>query len=267
MAAPFQAGWRVVDVSVTGPNHVSHHLPNQDAMRHMAIGGRCYALAVADGAGSASLAEHGSQLAVSAAGAAALRVFGTAVPTSLAEWRGAATTYATECLRLFDSALAVKARETDPPAGRADFATTLLTVVASPPWFAYVSVGDGFLVVDRRPGGPHLVVPPPMGREHLGETVFLTSAHREAAVLCEVLYDPCVRGLALCTDGLIEGVLTYSRAADGAMWPVAPPEFGRYFEYFRDPAKHPADLAHILESRDFAATSGDDKTMLLAVLR
>jgi len=145
---------------------------------------------------------------------------------------------------------------------RADFATTLLAAVVAPPWFVWVSVGDGFLVVDRDPGGVHLVVAPPTDREFQGETTFLTSADRLAALRYDVLLDPLARGLALCTDGLMEGLLTLE---SNPPLPAAPPEMVAYFDYVRDRTKESAGLERTLASPEFAATSGDDKTIAMVV--
>lgn len=253
-------GWRVIAGSVPGPNHANVGLPNQDSVRQVKLPGGLHLLAVADGAGSARQAELGSRFAVQAAAEAAERCFG-AVPGTLARWQSATREFADDCLRGFDQAVSRAG------GARADFSTTLLAAVLGPPYVGYVCVGDGFLVLHRTPGGSALVVAPPHVRDNAGETVFLTSPGRDRDLRRNVIVDTAISGLALCTDGVIDGMLDVDRAPDGAVHHVAPPEFDAYFDLFRSPAVDAGELNRKLLSREFAASSGDDKTMLMAVRR
>jgi hypothetical protein len=272
LTSRFTSAWRVVSASVTGPNHASTGLENQDAMKSGPVGDGLYLMAVADGAGSQPRAAHGALLSVNAACEAAEQAFARR-PGSVHEWRDAAWQYGGACLAWFDELVAGAVAALPPrgdgrtPVERADFATTLLAVVADPPYFCYVCVGDGFLVLDRSPGGPHLVVPPPTGRGHANETVFLTSPHRDRDLRTGVIVDTGIRGLALCTDGLIDGMLAVARSPNGGVLPVAPPEFAEYFAVFGDPTVDASELGRKLQSKAFAASSGDDKTMIMAVRR
>jgi serine/threonine protein phosphatase PrpC len=270
----FGSAWRVVSASVAGPNHASTGLENQDAMRCCPVGDGLHLMAVADGAGSQPRAAHGSRLSVDAALDAANLVFARR-PGTPAEWRVATRRYAQECLGFFDEMVdrMIVPASNHSPAGRsrvearAEFATTLLAVVADSPYFAYVCVGDGFLVLDRDPGGPHLVVPPPSDRQTSSETVFLTSPGREHDVRSGLIVDGAVCGLALCTDGLIDGMLDLARSPDGTDRAFAPADFAAYFRAFGDPSVDASELGRKLQSKEFAASSGDDKTMVMAVRR
>lgn len=276
-------GWRVIPASVTGPGHGRLGLVNQDRCEHQPLGGGGHLFAVADGAGSRSRSQHGADLAVQAACAAAEQCFASGGPPPDPDlWTRAAHEFGQECLRIFDRILDHQVAELYPAGaatahadptpygpgtegGRADFATTLLAVAAFPPWYVYFGVGDGFLVVDRQPGGAWLAVPPPQGREHEGATVFLTSRHRDSNLVRGVLCDPRIRGLAVCTDGVLDGMLKERQASDGTWSLSAPAAFAQYFDYFRSPRSRREDLLERLASDDFASTSGDDKTMVLAV--
>jgi hypothetical protein len=271
-----RAEWRIVPASTIGPNHVRLGAQNQDAMKCDGLPSGGYVLAVADGAGSQPRAAHGALVAVESAVDAARHLFGRRLPTDTGDWRTAADEYADLCVTWFDERIASVVEELHrqgvqrggaPTVRRAEFATTLLTVVMAPPWYCCVSVGDGFVVVGRDPGGAHLVVPPPVDRGDAGQTVFLTSPTRAEWLRSEVLYDPAVYGVALCTDGLIEGLLDYDRSPTGELLPVAPETFGDYFRYFAKPTADANDLTRKLLSEEFAGTSGDDKTMVLAVRR
>jgi hypothetical protein len=264
-------GWRITAASVIGAGHVRGNLPNQDRWRAEAIGPGIQLLTVADGAGSRSRAEHGAEFAVSGAHRAAMAVFGGGAPSTLAAWRAAATRFASGCLREFDLRVVDEMRRITENGEDEDelwrsFGTTLLAVVTAPPYLCFVSVGDCFLVVDRNPGGPHLLVAPEE-REHAGGTVFLTSRGRDRHLTRGVLVDDRIRGVAVCSDGVSEGMLAMRTAPDGRLQHRAPAEFGAYFAHFGNPRTTPAELAAKLESPEFAATSNDDKTIVMAVRR
>jgi Protein phosphatase 2C len=263
-----RAGWVVVPATVTGPSHIRDGTSNQDRYRIGAPTSAVRVFAVADGAGSRQRSAEGAQFAVDAACRVADELFGGGAPDTLADWDRALAAHAHGCLRAFDEDVNGRVdsiRRSGTGTGsareaRTDFATTLLVVVAAAPWFGYWSVGDGFLVAYRDPGGAQLVLPPPLEREHSGQTVFLTSRQRDAQLRRGVLVDDNVVGLALCTDGLIEGLLGLDKGGY-----LAPPDLNAYFRRFSDPAADPGELSRQLQTPDFAASSGDDKTIVLAV--
>jgi Protein phosphatase 2C len=248
------ASWRVVAGSVAGPQHANVELSNQDSARQRMLPGRLHALAVADGAGSAARATLGSNFAVEAAIEAAVRCF-PEPPVGLAGWRSATLAFADECLSGFDEEVAHAG------GARADYSTTLLAVILAPPFLAYVCVGGGFLVAQRDPGGSSLVVAP------RAEAVYLTSPHRDEELRHGVLADTALSGVALGTGGVVDGMLEAAYAPDGSAHHVAPAGFNEYFEMFRDDAVDARVLSRRLRSREFAASSGDDKTLLMAVRR
>src|SRR5215469_2781463 len=57
------ATWKIVSSSVTGTSHAKTGLPCQDAHGGLTLPDGTLLFAVADGAGSASRADHGSQIA------------------------------------------------------------------------------------------------------------------------------------------------------------------------------------------------------------
>jgi hypothetical protein len=254
-------GWRLVPVSVTGTDHLARGTENQDAFGAAALGDG-FVAAVADGAGSASRSATGARLAVEAACDAARQVLGRA-PARRADWPAAAGRYVRTVFGLFDARLAALAGADAPT----DYATTLLAVVAHPPRYLYVSVGDGFLVVGHEGGGTHLVAPPDNGADR-AQCVFLTSKERATAARVGLVDDHAVHGLALCTDGLLEAVLAADQWPDGSQRLRAPADFELYLRMFSaGGGAGPGDLVHRLQSDEFAASSPDDKTMLLAVHR
>lgn len=284
------ARWHVVSASVRGPNHTSLGLPNQDSYRVSHLRNGLALFVVADGAGSRSRSAEGSACATEAADGAVRQVLGAALPTNSTDWQQAMSQFAQLTLDRFDAAVRAHIQRapqqpsapgpggrgrqvaaSGPVAGdsasRGQYATTLLAVVAAPPWYGYVSVGDCFLVLNRHARGPHLVVGNDTEREHAGASVFLTSTHRSHYLQTEIVLDDQISGLALCTDGLYEGMLSLRGGAGDAIHKVAPDGFQVYFEHFGSAGSDPDDLARKLDSQEFAATSGDDKTMILAVRR
>ncbi|WP_174188543.1 PP2C family serine/threonine-protein phosphatase [Nocardia barduliensis] len=267
------AVWTAVTSTVTGPGHVRSGLPNQDRKLVRSINPRCCLFAVADGAGSYRRSDQGAELAVGAAWDAAEHVFGAGMPNGLGGWSAALRDFQSECLERFDRGVfeltrRVLAEHPDEPETeiRASFATTLLAVVAQPPYFLYVSVGDCFLVVHRDPGGPRLVVTA-SPRENVGATTFLTSGNRNQHIQSHVIVDDRITAMAVCSDGLAEGMLTVAGTPNGDLHYQAPPEFRKYFDYFGRHAAADGELEAYLKSAQFAATSTDDKTVVLAVRR
>ncbi|GAA3249526.1 protein phosphatase 2C domain-containing protein [Dactylosporangium siamense] len=259
-AEPFPPGWRIVPASVAGPDHLATGAENQDALAYRRLGDG-FVLAVADGAGSSSRASTGSRLAVESACDVAADLF-TVAPAGSEVWMATAARYVASLLRLFDQRI-------DGLAGgfavRADYATTITCVVAHPPDYLFASLGDGFGVIVRDRGGAHLVMRPDDAGPDDGAAVFLTSAARREAVQVCLVHDPAVGGVALCTDGLIEALLAADLAPGGGRRLLAPAEFERYFTAFGADRHDAGILSDQLQSEEFAATSRDDKTMLLAV--
>jgi hypothetical protein len=272
--ALFADDWRIVCASVAGPNHDRNAVPNEDAFVTAALPDGGHVFAVADGAGSVSHAAHGSRIAVDAAVDAAKLVFIADLVRSNAWWtETAAATYSAACLTGFQHRVRadVSARSSQRVPGvtpaASQYSSTLLALVAYPPFFCFFSVGDCFLVLDREPGGPALVVAPPASDSPQNVTTFLTSAHVGDDLQAGVIVDDAVRGVALCTDGMYEGMLAVELDHNGVARPMAPPEFRNYFTFFADGTVEATELSRKLTSREFARTSGDDKTMILAVRR
>jgi serine/threonine protein phosphatase PrpC len=235
-------------------------MENQDAYAYRRLG-TGYVLAVADGAGSSRCAATGARLAVAAACDAAEQFLGRPAP-DLPGWTAAGNRYVARVLGLFDHRIAALCEVDGSRPG--DYATTLLCVVAYPPRYLSLSLGDGFLLSAHHGGGTHLMAPPDQGPDG-GATVFLTSPHRSRSIWVRLIDDPGLCGLALCTDGLTEAVLTADQWPDGTRRLRAPADADGYFRVFRTERPDVAELTRRLQSPEFAATSPDDKTMVLAV--
>lgn len=268
MTDPFPPHWRIVGVSVPGSRHAAVAQANQDSWLYRQIADEMFVLAIADGAGSRPRSAVGSRLAVEAAFASACAVLPTQAPEQRQDWVELAGRWARACRAAFTQAVEATAGALSAENGKKltpdDFATTLLAVLASPPWYCYITVGDCFAVVYRRPGGARLVVPPAMAGSR-GVTTFLTAPEAAAEVSSGVIDEPHLSGLVLCSDGLIEATLDVARGADGGMCYIAPSDLIGFFEVFADGDRTAADLAAGFASPEYAAASGDDMTMVLAV--
>jgi hypothetical protein len=209
--------------------------------------------AVADGAGSAALADVGAQLAVEAAVAEISQRVELADPLAgqdlVADLLRAA-------FRKAQDALGREARARDRAPN--ELASTLIVAVAAPHLVAAAQVGDGACVV-QGPNGLRCLTVPEAG-EYANETTFLTSAGMEAALRVSVSAEPCDH-LALFTDGLQRLALNLADVAPHG--PFLAPLF-RFLDATPDRAGATQRLRSFLTSPRLAERTDDDLTLLLA---
>jgi hypothetical protein len=264
--------WRVIPARVTGPTHTRAGVDCEDRWLQVPLTERTHLFVVADGAGSRPMAGHGAQLAVEAAEAAARNHLMAPPPEDPWHWRRNLSAYLDEVLARFNHAARLMAQVSDSTQVRGDhqtasaFASTLGVLVAAPPHFGYVGIGDSFLVVRHGGRDIRLAVPMPTGRDIDSNAVFLTSANARETARVEVIHDPALDGFALCTDGMAAGAL--GRSSNGQVgFEIPLDHWNVFFGFADDPRSDVDDLGRRLANRDFAEASGDDKTMLLAVKR
>ncbi|RZT17506.1 protein phosphatase 2C-like protein [Kribbella sp. VKM Ac-2569] len=270
MTGPFPPGWLVTGVSVPGGRHAAAAQANQDSWLYRQLADEMFVIAVADGAGSRPRSAVGSRIAVESAFASAVAALSAQERTHRQDWVEFAARWAGACRAVFEQAVTpIAAALSDGISEKLsldDFACTLLAVLAAPPWYCYITVGDCFAVVCRRPGGAHLVVPPAMAGSR-DSTTFLGTPRAATEMLSGVIEDPALSGMALCSDGLIEATLDVSRQADDRLCYLTPSDFGGFFQVFENADRATADLTAGLTSPAYAAASGDDMTMVLAIRR
>ena len=160
------SSWRGVGASIVGTSHQSGDIPCQDAHYWRVSSGDVLVAAVADGAGSAELAEVGAEVAAKSAVAAFCangKVSGDdkGILSSLND----ALKAAQKAVLAEASARQVEVRQ---------LATTLILVVATSEMVGAGQVGDGIAVVQDREGNIIGVTTPESG-EHVNETTFLNS--------------------------------------------------------------------------------------------
>ena len=241
--------WRAVGVSLRGSSHVKTDQPCQDVHAFALLPRETLVAAVADGAGTAALAEVGAELAVKAAVETLRERLEKDPLTDAPEeaWR----TLLHEAMRAALEAVEREAATRGTP-GR-DFACTLGVAVARPDMVAAVQVGDGSVVGADGDGAVFSILRPVSG-EYLNETTFLISPGALEQIQF-ARHTGKISRLAMLTDGLQMLAL---KVADGT--PHAPffePLF-RFIAAAEDEEKGRASLAAFLASDRVQAKADDD---------
>lgn len=197
--------WMVCAVSVTGTSHLRAGLPCQDSSNYRIVDGSLIA-AVADGAGSATMSDVGSALAVETSVCTAERLLYEGhdhSPRPIHE----------TCLkRVVIGAVEDARRELREEAQRLDvdirqLATTLLLVVHTRTILAAAQIGDGAMVLSDGSGAYATFITPQRG-EYANQTNFLTSTDAMSNLDVRVEHvDGVGDRLAMFTDGLQNLVL------------------------------------------------------------
>jgi Protein phosphatase 2C len=258
MGAVLPSPWRVAAASVRGASHERLGLPCQDAHQWALLPESFLVAAVADGAGSALLAEVGAAVAVSATIEAARRRFNRLnlpAPQDDAGWKELLA----ELLALAREAVEKEAVSRSLPLR--DLACTLSLVVATRDFAAAIQIGDGAVLAAAADGQMRLVSRPLQG-ECLNETVFLTSP--ESLALAQWgLWRGRLAHLAVFSDGLQMAALRMPEAEPH------PGFFGPLFRFIdgqpNGSEAHMA-LATFLSSPRLRDRTDDDVTLFLAAL-
>ena len=248
--------WRAAGVSTRGTSHFKTGDPCQDAHAWRVSLCDTLAVAMADGAGTAPLADVGATLAVK-----------TALETVCAEWEATAGAGRSDeewhALLTGGVAAALRALEAEAAArqvGLRDLACTLSVAMVRPgEMVAAVQIGDG-AVVAREEGGEAFAVTRPAPAEYLNETTFLTSSGAVDGAAFAVRRGGITR-LAVLTDGLQMLALKM---------PAGDPHPGFFDPLFRfvaaaeDPEAAATSLRGFLDSPRVRDRADDDLTLFLA---
>ena len=245
------AGWRVIGASVQGVSHLKSGQPCQDAHAWAILPNGTLIAAVADGAGSARLAEVGAQLAAQTAVNCVRReLLENPLPADEAAWQ----TLLLEALRAARQRLEDEAQARK--SALRELAATLIIAVATNELTATAHIGDGAAVLQA--ADELLLLAAPQAGEYVNETTFLVSpAYLEAAQFS------CWRGraqqLALFTDGLQRLALQMPLQKPHA------PFFAPLFQFAANAsAEAEPQLAAFLRAPRIAARADDDLTLVLA---
>lgn len=247
VAAP-AATWRVLAASVRGTSHARSELPCQDAHAWRRLPGGAIAIAVADGAGSATHAEEGAR---AAANAAVDSLVSSAPAVVDGDWTAALDHAMGAALVAVNDAAAKREVETR------ELSTTLIACVVTGDAVTVAQVGDGAVIVADGEGMRALTAP--ISGEFANETVFLTSAGAVDAAQ-RATWRGSARHLALFTDGL-QG-LALKMPARTPHEPFFVPLFD-FAAQAHDPRDAETQLAGFLSGPRVTARSDDDITLVL----
>lgn len=254
--------WKVVCQSVRGRSHRERNLPCQDYGAYRLLGPQLLIGAVADGAGSAPLADIGSRLAVETALAVLEREMGPMAATGQLPIPAPAEKLARVFKPIFHTVLGQVEQRLEEEAKRVQhpveaLSSTLIVLVASPAWTAALQIGDGFILFRSQGEAYQLLFQPDKG-EYANETTFVTAKDVLAQAQIKAI-DEAPEFLCVATDG-IENV-----SINLANWEPFPPFFQPLDRYLEEtPAPLEEELREFLERPDLDRETTDDKTLLLA---
>ena len=240
--------WSVLGESVTGTGHRANAVPCQDAFRFRPFGpeSRWLAVAVADGAGSATHAEVGATMTCDEL----VRRVALGTPETLLTPDGL-----TELFCGVRDAVLAEAERLGVP-GR-ELACTALLAVVGPTAAAFAQVGDGAIVAGDR------VVFWPEPAEYANATDFLTDDDWAARLRFETTTGPTDE-LAVITDGLQRLALDFAARTPHAAF------FRPLFDALRSAADAETlvePFRAFLESPRVNARTDDDLTLVVAARR
>ncbi|WP_020475168.1 PP2C family serine/threonine-protein phosphatase [Zavarzinella formosa] len=244
--------WSIVGDCVAGTSHHLRNTPCQDAFRYRTFGpmAKWLAVAVADGAGSASHSRIGATLACDEfirlleARERDWPLTGEQMTGLFAEVRSAVVAEAER--------LDIRPRE---------MACTLLVAIVGTSSASFAQIGDGVIVINERDGFRTVFWPEPA--EYVNTTDFLTDDQFTEKIRFETTTNP-VTELAALTDGLQRLALDFAERSPHAAF--FRPLFDR-LKSVADPESLLQPLRDFLDSPRVNNRTDDDKTLLLAVRR
>lgn len=246
--------WKVVAASVAGVSHEKTGQPCQDAHGARQLADIGLIAAVADGAGSAALAEVGARIAVDV-GLQTLERLARAASAANAQVGMDDLKDVLSAVRL---ALDREAETRQEPIR--EFATTLLLVAVSAEQVAVLQVGDG-AVVARNAQQELFALTIPPDAEYANATTFVTSP--DALEAAQIVVDTTpVTALSLFSDGLQRLALKLPEGTPHA--PFFTPLFG-FVSGMEDRAQGVSQLTAFLHSPRITERADDDLTLVLAV--
>ncbi len=246
--------WKHLGESVIGTSHRATGTPCQDAHRLLVldhVGGPILIATVADGAGSAALAELGAQTACEVLRDAVVRTLtersalDSLEPADVRAWFLAARS---------DLCRIAREREAAPR----DLACTALLAVLGPERALFGQVGDGAIVVGTDTTFTPIFWPEPA--EYVNVTDFLSDDDMPDRLMLAVITES-FHNVALLTDGLQRLALDFvtRRGHPGFFGPLFTPLWnGGEPENLRQP------LRSLLDSPKINDRTDDDKTLILA---
>lgn len=256
--------WKAIARSVVGTSHLAAKPPTpcQDSSGYKQC--KDYLIgAVSDGAGSRSLSQYGSKLAVQST----LQYFGEILESSRSNplsSQDAVEKIFRELIGVVRGAIQTEAenwsRENNKKVSAGEFACTLLVFVTFPNGIAAMQLGDGFIVVrDCKSKDYDLLFPPSKG-EYENVTTFVTSSSTDIQQDLQIIYrSKPISFVCASTDGLEKLALNL----------VNNKAFPRFFiplEKYIQETENPEQDSYItdfLNLDQINRRTDDDKTILL----
>jgi len=251
--------WRWVHASVRGTAHCNNATPCQDAFASVEIErphGSTLILACADGAGSASRADHGAQWACDT-------LVGEVADYISSGRRTSDITSAIVDHWFLNVHRALVDQATQLDCEPRELACTLLGAVIEPDAAVFMQIGDGAIVIAQ--GMDYAPVFWPQSGEYANTTYFISEHEALTRVQWRLVQTP-IDEIGLLTDGLQSIALTYETRT--AHQPFFRPMFTRLrVESPGLSAGLSNDLAAFLASEPVNLRTDDDKTLVLATRR
>ena len=246
--------WRVVAASIRGSAHERAKMPCQDAHHWEALPDGTLVAAVADGAGTAALAEVGADVASrTAIETMRIRRAAQPLPTDDGSWK----TLLADVLRTAKKAVEEEAEARG--VMERELATTLILVVATDQLVAAVQVGDGGVVITD--DEDHIIsITAPTRGEYINETTFLASSDSLDTAMIKVWWG-IAKAVCVFSDGLQMLALKMPEATPHDMF------FSPLFQFVSkasDDAWAQERLTAFLRSGRVTERTDDDLTLLLA---
>jgi hypothetical protein len=244
--------WQCVGASVKGTMHALSKSPCQDYNCYESLPNGELIVAVADGAGSASQAKIGAELACKAAVEYLKRALrNDGVKTDDAWRRTISATFDTALTRLFREAQTKQI-------ALSEFATTLIVMVFTQDLIVGGMVGDGTGVVMDAEGNLSCIFVPQKG-EYVNQAYFLTTPHALSNVEFQCIHSQ-IHAVALLTDGLIP--LSCSTLNNLPYTGFFVPIF-KFCGHVQDHTTARQELTNWLNSAPINQRTTDDKTLVL----
>jgi len=220
------------------------------------VGDRFLVAGVADGAGSVSLSEVGSVLAVqTAVREIAPKIADSAIPATDKEWKVLLNSGLEAAL------VAIQEEAESRQVNMRELSTTLLIAISTPDIVAAIQVGDGAIVFANQQGMSIALTSPPI-EESLDLATFLTSPNGiDSAQIC--LWEGKPAQLAMFSDGL--QMLALQMPEGVAHAPFFAPLF-KFIAEAKDLDAAHQELTEFLRSPRVCDRTDDDLTLLLAAL-
>lgn len=245
-------GWRCIGASVIGVSHQRHEKPCQDYWSHCLLPTGELVVAVADGAGSALMAQAGAHLVVEGALATVQALRQRYQPASRKAWRDLVE-------RAFRAAQRTVARHAEQTGHTPrDYAATLVLAIITSDMVVCGLIGDCAIVLTTADGKLQSLCQPQRGL-YANTTYFATHPSHQGQLDLQ-LWTGTVHQLALFSDGLLNLAMNIEQNQPYA--PFFAPLFAFATEA-TDSVEASQALATFLASERVNQRTHDDKTLVL----